>query len=166
MHIIYEDDFYSEIYIDYLSDDNVEEIFSWKYPQPYDVYNMPSIAKARANEHKLLKKEQRDREFFGLYFKKCFIGYFHLYMPFEKSIMLGIGLSPAYCGLGYGLYSLMKIVEYVKINHSYESIVLVVRDFNYRVIKCYEKVGFVKIGYCEEWVNDKKVRYQKMELQL
>ena len=155
-----------KINIKVLSEDNVREIFSWRYTEPYSIYNMPSMAEAINNKYAILQQEIREKDFFGLYLDDCFIGYFHLYMPSERKVMLGVGLSPEFCGHGYGELCMVKIIEYIKNNFLYKSIILVVRSFNSRAIKCYQRVGFIKTDSYEKEVGEEKVEYYKMEMQL
>lgn len=60
----------------------------------------------------------------------------------SEYILIGIGLKPCLCGQGRGK-TLMKIVKnQCKKLYPHKKIVLEVRSFNERAIKCYKSSGF------------------------
>ncbi|WXR60453.1 GNAT family N-acetyltransferase [Peptostreptococcaceae bacterium AGR-M142] len=140
-----------EIKIKNLKKEQVRSIFDWNYQGEYKVYNMPSMDLAIRNNIGIVNDDKRDKEFFSLYENNDFIGYIRL-IDLEDIISFGIGLKPNYCGKGYSNKVMPKILEYIKDNYNGKEIRLIVRSFNKRAIKVYDKYGFEEIG--TEYINN------------
>ena len=77
------------------------------------------------------------------YFKKDeLIGYTNLVLKNNGEIFLGIGLAPKHCGNGLGCDILKNSISVAKKKYPNNKIILQVRSWNKRAIKCYEKAGF------------------------
>lgn len=140
-----------EIKIKNLKKEQVRSIFDWNYQGEYKVYNMPSMDLAIRNNIGIVDKKRRQKEFFSLYENNDFIGYIRL-IDLEGIISFGIGLEPNYCGKGYSNKVMPKILEYINNNYDAKEIRLIVRSFNKRAIKVYDKYGFEEIGI--EYINN------------
>ena len=133
------------IHIHPLTEEEAKASCGWVYPPPYDVYNEPDWDSVVAEESPLADPEKRQKEFFALYDEETYLGYFRLAEK-DDYIMLGIGLKPEFCGKGLGTACVKEaILEYQR-RRTELPLWLLVRPFNKRAIRCYEKAGFVPIG--------------------
>ena len=89
---------------------DIQVIFSWRYPEPYTKYNMPSMQEAITKGYAILDPVKQ-KVFHTLYLKDNCIGYFRTYEIKDKTY-LGIGLAPSYCGKGVGKQALHEILSY------------------------------------------------------
>lgn len=65
---------------------------------------------------------------------------------YRKTARLGIHLSPAYVGQGYGTDAVRVLLEYFFDHLHFDQMRLDVGAHNRRAIRCYEKLGFNVIG--------------------
>lgn len=117
----------------------------WKYPKPYDFYDMT----ADLEDYKeIMDPVSRGNHYFSVLENQKLIGFFGIF-PKESSeneIELGLGLKPELTGKGRGKNFVTMILQYIKEEHSYVKVWLSVADFNQRAITLYERVGFNYIG--------------------
>jgi [ribosomal protein S18]-alanine N-acetyltransferase len=121
---------------------HAKEVCDWKYDGKYSIYNHPSWDKATSGNWAITVEEKRKKEFFALvdeYDNLC--GYIRLRDKVEY-VLIGVGIKPSLCGHGLGI-ELMEIVKQ-QCSKLYPSkkIILEVRSFNERAIKCYKRAGF------------------------
>ncbi|MGL4731950.1 MAG: GNAT family N-acetyltransferase [Clostridium sp.] len=95
-------------------------------------------------------EKKRKNEFFSLVDKEDKLcGYIRL-VDKEDKVLVGVGLKPCLCGQGLG----NEVMEILKSQcdkmYKGRKIVLEVRSFNKRAIKCYEKAGFKVIDICSK----------------
>ncbi len=83
----------------------VKVICSWKYPSPYDVYNL-SFDEASENGSPLLNKSNTDN-YLCFWDDEILIAYISIYKKGD-CVFLGIGLAPDYCSKGLGKYYLKQ----------------------------------------------------------
>ncbi|URZ05169.1 GNAT family N-acetyltransferase [Clostridium felsineum] len=121
---------------------HAKEICTWKYAGEYAIYNYPTWNIVCKEKWAITIEEKRKKEMFSLvddYDNLC--GYIRLQNK-QESILMGVGLKPNLCGQGLGNI-LMKIVKnQCKKVYPNKLIVLEVRAFNERAVKCYKKAGF------------------------
>ncbi|MGG7056979.1 GNAT family N-acetyltransferase [Clostridium nigeriense] len=120
-----------------------KEVCDWKYEDEYSVYNYPEWNKALKDQWASTIEEKRTKEFFAIvddYNNLC--GYIRL-QDKESKVLVGVGIKPSLCGQKLGS-TVMEILKQ-KCRELYPSkeIILEVRSFNVRAIKCYEKAGFM-----------------------
>ena len=120
----------------------VKAICSWKYPEPYDVYNYMSFDEAVKTNSPLLKGENKDN-YICFWEGEILTAYINIYKKNEM-IFLGIGLSPDYCGKGLGKTYLNQGIETAKTRYPGKEIWVQVRSWNTKAIKCYESCGFAE----------------------
>ena len=89
---------------------DIQTIFSWKYPTPYQQYDMPSLEVAKEQGYAILDPAKQ-HVFHTLYREDACVGYFRSYQIGDKTY-LGIGLAPSYCGKGIGKEALHEILLY------------------------------------------------------
>ncbi|WP_297639850.1 GNAT family N-acetyltransferase [uncultured Clostridium sp.] len=128
-----------------------KEICDWKYDNKYSIYNYPAWKKALDEKWAITIDVKRKKEFFAVvddYYNLC--GYVRAQ---EKSefVLAGIGLRPSLCGHGIGFNVMELLVQKCRELYKNKKIVLEVRSFNKRAIKCYKKIGFeIKKTYKKE----------------
>lgn len=118
-----------------------KEITTWRYQGDYDIYNLPSWDEVIKKQISLCKKEKRDNFIGYLNEENELIGFVNL-VDEEESIFFGIGVKPNYCGLGIGKQIMKMGLDECKNRYKNKPIVLEVRTWNKRAIKCYESQGF------------------------
>ena len=74
-------------------------VISWRYPAPYDVYNLPPWEDSVRHGFGITQSALREREFYAVCRGDAFIGWFRL-KPCADGIYLGVGLAPESCGCG------------------------------------------------------------------
>lgn len=122
--------------------ENAKEICNWKYEGEYAIYNYPDYNKAFNERWAITVEEKRKNEFFSIINEyKGLCGYVRFQVK-DNDILFGIGLKPSLCGQGFGNTVMGLIKEKCKELYPKKDIVLEVRTFNKRAIKCYEKAGF------------------------
>jgi len=129
-------------------DENIlNEIISWKYDGKYSEYNMDSYNDLKARNSRIVNSKNWDN--YNCYFKENeLIGYTNVVEKENGEIFLGIGLAPKFCGKGLGYGILKNTMSIIKEKYPGSKIVLSVRSWNERAIKCYEKIGFEFIDKC------------------
>lgn len=127
-----------------LSLEMAKEIVSWRYPNEYSVYNLPSWDEIVTNNWGLSSPIKREKEFFSIILNQQFIGYTRFSKRNDR-IWIGIGLKPSYCGKGHGKKVMELIVGIVKVKYPEVPIALQVRVFNKRAISAYKSIGFKHI---------------------
>lgn len=136
-----------------LSESQARQICSWKYSNEYAVYNCPPWDTMISQGWGLADENKRKKEFKSVNLNGEFIGFFRLHFR-EDKLYLGLGLIPDCCGEGYGRELIEMIKTYANKHFPQNDLYLVVRDFNTRAIKTYQKAGF--IIECEYVNNDDK----------
>ena len=123
-----------------LTENDAKEMCTWKYEEPYHIYNLPSWDETIKNNWSISSLEKREKEYRKIVDENGeFLGYFR-YKFQDNKIILGLGMKPENCGKNIGNKFMNTILDYLK---QYNTLIeLEVRSFNTRAIKCYEKVGF------------------------
>ena len=124
-----------------LDEDYAKEICGWIYEGDHSVYNFSDWDTVKENGWDLSIKEKRESEFIAILYDEELIGYGRITSNNGKTF-IGIGLKPSWCGKGYGGNVMKLLVEEAQKKFPEQTIVLEVRTFNIRAIKCYEKIGF------------------------
>lgn len=142
----------------------VEEICSWQYTEPYDVYNYMSFKEALTNNSPLLRAENKDN-YICFWENETLTAYISIYQKNDR-VFIGIALSPDYCGKGLGKAYLKQGIETAKSRHPGNDIWVQVRSWNIRAIKCYESCGFTekyKEIIKDRFGKDVEFAYMKLE---
>lgn len=132
----------NHIQIEQLSQNDALEIAQvWKYPQPYDFYDMTADIE---DYEEIINPDMRADNYFSFKEKGVLIGFFCIDSFENKSdeIEFGIGLRPDLTGKNLGQNYVQVVIDYLKKNRKPNKIWLSVADFNQRVIKVYKRVGF------------------------
>lgn len=129
-----------------LTEDNAKEICDWQYNDKYSIYNYPKWTKILNERWGITLEEKRKNEFNTIlddYNNIC--GYVRL-IDKNDYILIGLGLKPSLCGKGLGNITMELIKQHCKNNYAGKKIMLEVRSFNKRAIRCYKKAGFNAIA--------------------
>jgi ribosomal-protein-alanine N-acetyltransferase len=140
-----------------MTEEDGRVICEWRYPPPYDRYRWPRW-ETMAEQGKefadcRIRKEQylSVRDGAGI-----LVGYVQLF-PMERTLRLGMGLRPDYCGLGLGPILTGLAVEEARSREPEAEIDLEVEQWNRRAIRAYEKAGFVITDEYERRASHGKV---------
>lgn len=131
-----------------------KEITTWRYEGEYEIYNLPSWDEIINKQISLCKKEKR-KNFIGyLNEENNLIGFVNL-VDEGDSVFLGIGVKPEYRGVGIGKQIIKMALDECSKRYENKAIILEVRSWNKRSIKCYESQGFkiVKIKKQETYAG-------------
>lgn len=133
-----------------------KEICDWNYDAEYSIYNYPAWNKIYNEKWAITIEEKRKREFFAVvddYSNLC--GYIRLQNKNEY-VLIGVGLKPSICGQGLGNILMEMLKQQCRELYPSKKIVLEVRCFNERAIKCYKRAGF-KVK--EIYIKDTPIGY-------
>lgn len=144
-----------------LKEDMAKEACSWKYRGKYKVYNMP-YREALMKKYAIGIKESREKQFIGYKLKGNLIGYGRI-REYNNECYIGIGIRPSLCGKGYGKFVMNDLITKAKERYKDKDIVVEVRYFNKRALKCYEKLGF-RIVDVYEIIRGERITFYKMKL--
>jgi ribosomal-protein-alanine N-acetyltransferase len=119
-----------------------KEICSWKYNDAYSIYNYPEWEKILNEKWGITVEDKRKNEFNAVV-DDCnnLCGYIRL-VDKNEFVLIGIGLKPSLCGQGLGNIIMEIVKQQCKKKYASKRIILEVRSFNDRAIKCYKKAGF------------------------
>ena len=121
-----------------------KQIADWVYTDEYSVYNMPSFIEM-VNKNYSLVNPDRANDFLCFAINNELIGYVKINKKPNNTIYLGIGLKPNLTGKGLGKRVLTASIEQVLLNYPNHKLMLEVRSWNIRAIKCYAAVGFKEV---------------------
>ncbi len=127
-----------------LTTEDIRKISTWRYPEPYALYNEISYEEMVEKNYALVQPEKR-HQFTGFFLNDTLLGYINLVEKAEY-INFGIGLCPSYCGNGYGQKICLEAIAMAKGRWPQKPLRLEVRSWNQRAISCYQKAGFRIIG--------------------
>lgn len=131
-----------------LTEKYAKEISAWKYDNEYSVYNYPDWDKMSAQKWAITIAEKRKNEFVAVIIKtdngNRLCGYFRFFVN-DQIVMVGLGLDPQFCGMGYGKQLMSLITQEFEKRFTDKILELEVRTFNKRAIQCYLSAGFSKL---------------------
>lgn len=125
-----------------LTETQAKEICSWKYNDEYSIYDYPEWDKILKENWGITVEEKRKKEFNAIV-DDCnnLCGYIRL-VDENEHVSIGIGLKPSLCGQGLGSTIMEIIKQQCAAKYGGKKIILEVRSFNERAIRCYKKAGF------------------------
>lgn len=146
-----------------LSEDDAREVCTWRYKGDYSIYNFSDWKIVVKNGWDLAIKEKREKEFLSVTLDNKLIAYGRISEK-ENKVFLGIGIKPKFCGKGHGEVIMDLLIQESFRRHLVNSIVLEVRSFNRRALKCYKKVGFeVQDKYIKKTFSGEEDEFYYME---
>lgn len=127
------------------------EIVSWKYPAPYELYNLNGSALALV---KLM-----DGNYFSAFAHQKLIGFFcygsaaqlmgkkdHPLYDGQSHLDIGLGLHPGWCNRGLGLDFVRSGLRFARAQNWLGDFRLTVAANNPRALKIYLRLGFQEVG--------------------
>ncbi len=132
-----------------LSETQAREVCAWRYPAPWDIYDMGPWDRVLTEGYGLGIPEIRAREFLAVTTGRDeLVAYLRL-SSHGGRWMLGVGLHPERCGGGLG----GRCVTLGWVEHRHRRpdapLWLEVRDWNTRAARCYAAAGFEPAGTVE-----------------
>lgn len=124
-----------------LTVEDAEAISGWRYPPPYDVYDVLNDAGQDA--------DLRDPSGWGVWWFAVddeagdVVGYLELH-PIGDEVEIGLGMRPDATGLGLGASFVDAAMAFARMRWSATSFGLDVFPWNERAIRSYERAGFAR----------------------
>lgn len=128
--------------VEILTEEYAIEMCKWKYHGEYSVYNIPSREIITQEKRDISNQKERVNQFYAFTDENRILCGVIRIQDKKDWLKLGLGLKPELCGLGLGDEFIKHILNLCKELHPNKKIVLDVRTFNIRAIKCYQKAGF------------------------
>ncbi|MDF2882287.1 MAG: family acetyltransferase [Clostridiaceae bacterium] len=145
------------------SESHAKQICSWRYSGEYSVYNYPDWNTAVSQNWGITIKQKWENEFIAVVNELNELCGYIRFINQSDYVLVGIGLKPTICGFGLG-NTVMQLLK-LACNRRYgnKKIVLEVRCFNERAIKCYKKAGFNIVDSYEKEALIGKDQFYRME---
>ncbi|WP_127583646.1 GNAT family N-acetyltransferase [Paenibacillus koleovorans] len=129
-----------------LTEQHAEQITTWKYEPPYDVYQWPAWERMLADDYEFANAHIRETQYIAILDTAddhSLAAYAQLF-PLEGWTRLGIGLHPVRCGLrqGVGLSIIKAVLQHTQQKTPANRIDLEVFVWNVRAIRAYSSTGF------------------------
>lgn len=134
------------MFLKIMTENQAKEISEWEYEERYLEYNYGGWEKCINENQGIANKEIRNLEFFNLLDNANQLVGFIRITNAKNLVILGIGIKPELCNKGLGKIAINLAVQKAKVLYQTQNIILMVKENNYRAIKCYEKSGFVVIN--------------------
>lgn len=126
---------------DCMKEKYLKAIIAWKYDKPYEEYNMEAYEELKKRNAAILNPEKKNN--YVCYLDNDnLMAYTNITKREDGTIFLGIGLAPQYCGKGLGQEILLDSIQEIQKRYADYKILLQVRAWNKRAIKCYLNAGF------------------------
>lgn len=127
------------------------EILQWRYPAPYDFYNLEkeeAILTELLQDDYYAALDQLTSELIGFfaYGNACRITTLQSEVYAADALDIGLGLRPMLTGRGRGLGFVRSAMEFAKESYYPTRFRLTVATFNQRAIRVYESAGFTPLG--------------------
>ena len=132
-----------------MSEEDAQEIASWRYDAPYSFYDADADADDLAL---LLSPEVRAGRYLSALSDEVLVGFFE-FKRGETDVEIGLGLRPDLTGRGLGLEFLEAGLEFARRQFSPSLFRLSVATFNERAIRVYERAGFQTVRSFEHETN-------------
>lgn len=126
-----------------------QDICSWSYEPPYDIYQWSSWAEMEKEEEEFGDRQIRETQYVSVLNDEGLLVGFAQLFPLTGVTRLGLGMRPELCGYGYGAEFVRCIVEEAKRRRPGDEIDLEVLEWNVRARKTYEKAGFAVTDWYE-----------------
>jgi [ribosomal protein S18]-alanine N-acetyltransferase len=122
--------------------EHAQEICSWKYEPPYDVYNWKPWSELVQHQEEFAVDAIREEQYRSIVTEEGTLIGFVQFFPLEGWVRLGLGLHPEARGRGWGVSFVHSIVIEAERLFSDRQIDLEVLVWNTRARHVYEKAGF------------------------
>ncbi|MBX0357950.1 GNAT family N-acetyltransferase [Halobacillus sp. Nhm2S1] len=143
-----------------ITQQDAEEIAGWKYPDPYNFYDMT------ADEEDLelfVNPEKRSPHTYSAHVNGELIGFMTLDLSHHPTIDIGLGMHPDEAGKGKGESFVNSCLSFAAERCQAAAFTLSVATFNKRAIAVYERVGFIKKQTFMQATNGGHYEFLSME---
>lgn len=123
--------------------EHAESICSWRYPEPYHMYNWHNWVDMKTNGFEFGDAQIRLEQYTAVIDHHQRLIGFAQFFPMLGVTRLGIGLHPDHCNGGNGASFARTIAEEARRRTPENEIDLEVLTWNLRAYKAYIKAGFV-----------------------
>ena len=123
-----------------LSEDDKQQICSWKYEGEYEMYNLPPYDEMREQQIGFCNPKS-EKNYFAFLDGDVLAGFVNI-LEEQTEVFIGIGVNPNLCGKHYGRNILQTAYEISKQRYPDKPLYLEVRTWNTRAVKCYQRAGF------------------------
>ncbi|ELK48971.1 GNAT family N-acetyltransferase [Halobacillus sp. ACCC02827] len=143
-----------------MTQQEAETIAEWKYPAPYDFYDMTADEEDYVE---FIDPVRRNPETYSVSQGGSLIGFF----SFTKNtaVDISLGLHPERTGKGEGEYFLKQVLLFGRSLYGNRRFTLAVAAFNKRAIRVYERCGFSCTKSFEQATNGDVFDFIAMEHQ-
>ncbi|WAG69539.1 GNAT family N-acetyltransferase [Clostridium sp. CF011] len=125
-----------------LTEDYAKQICNWKYEGKYSIYNFPEWDVILRQNWGIAIESKRQNEFGSVINEFGSLCGYIRFINNNDYVLIGVGLKPSLCGQGFGDNFMELLKNECKSRYGNKKIILEVRSFNERAIKCYNKAGF------------------------
>jgi RimJ/RimL family protein N-acetyltransferase len=125
-----------------LESNHAEEICSWIYEAPYDIYNWPTWEQMKKDGIEFGDPVLRAAQYAAILNSQQELIGFAQFFPLARVTRLGLGLRPDLCGHGLGPAFTKLIVSEARRRTPQNEIDLEVLAWNTRAARAYERAGF------------------------
>lgn len=136
--------------VESLTENYAKQICNWKYKSEYSIYNYPKWDKIFSENWGITIDQTRKKEFSAIV-DECtnLCGYIRI-LDKNEHLLIGLGLKPSLCGKGLGIILMELLIQECKKGYGNKKIVLEVRSFNERAIRCYKNADFKVVDTCKK----------------
>lgn len=131
----------------------------WKYPQPYDFYDMTADPEDYAE---LVSQEARGDHYFQVIRNGALVG-FACFFENGAELEIGLGMKPELTGQGWGEDFFKAIEDFAREKYAIRKLVLNVASFNQRAQNLYTKMGFAAVSHFQQKTNGGSHDFVRME---
>lgn len=125
-----------------LTENYAKQICNWKYDNEYSIYNFPEWDIIVKQNWAIAIEIKRQSQFLAVINELGDLCGYIRFIDNNECVLIGLGLKPFLCGQGLGDSIMALLKNECKRRYDNKKIVLEVRSFNQRAIRCYEKAGF------------------------
>ena len=123
-----------------LTEDDKQQICSWKYVGEYEIYDLPSYDVMK-KQHIGFMNPSNEKNYFAFLDEDVLVGFVNV-LEKDTEVFIGIGVNPALCGKHYGRRILEEAYHISKRLYPEKPLYLEVRTWNMRAVMCYKNAGF------------------------
>ena len=123
-----------------LTEDDKQQLCSWKYAGEYGIYNLPSYGVMK-EQHMGFMNPSNEKNYFAFLDEDVMVGFVNI-LEKDTEVFIGIGVNPALCGKHYGRRILEEAYHISKRLYPEKPLYLEVRTWNMRAVMCYKNAGF------------------------
>lgn len=138
-----------------ITPDAARMLAAWRYPAPYDTYNvgdepaaMAEMLDARSPWFVAFDADSAPMGYccFGTSAEVGWQGEPRLWTTTDRTLSVGLGLRPDLTGQGLGLLFFTAVLNFALERFAPATFRLFVLPFNQRAIRVYERAGFQRVG--------------------